>query len=132
MVVHGEWYQVPGASRAALASLSAIAPRELPDEYYQLLSHSNGGEGPLPVEPKYFVLYPAEEAANPEQLSLYQQMAPRMFVIGGNGGGEIFAFDLRNDSAPWPVVCFDPIDPEGSVLLIAESFKAFVALVGRE
>ncbi|MCY1412257.1 hypothetical protein D9M71_276570 [compost metagenome] len=132
MAIHGEWYQVPGATCAALASLRTIAPREPPDEYYQLLSHSNGGEGPLPVEPQYFVLYLAEDAASPEQLSLYQQMAPGMFVIGDNGGGEIFAFDLRSDSAPWPVVCFDPIDPKGSILLIAESFKAFVALVGRE
>lgn len=55
-----------------------------------------------------------------------------MFVIGDNGGGEIFAFDLRSDSAPRPVVCLDPIDPKGSILLIAESFKAFLALAGRE
>lgn len=38
-------------------------------------SHSHGGEGPVPVEPQYFVLYPAEDAANPEQLPVYQQMA---------------------------------------------------------
>ena len=132
MVIHGEWHQLPGASCTALASLSAIAPQQLPDEYYQLLSHSNGGEGPLPVEPLYFVLDPAEHAASPTQLSLYQQMAPGMFVIGGNGGGEVIAFDLRSGSASWPIVCFDPIDPEGSTQLIAESFKAFVALMGRE
>nr|WP_314877222.1 SMI1/KNR4 family protein [uncultured Pseudomonas sp.] len=132
MIIHGEWHQVPGATCAALASLRDIAPRQLPDEYYLLLSHCNGGEGPLPVEPQYFILYPAEDAASPEQLSLYQQMAPGMFVIGDNGGSEVVAFDLRANSAPWPVVCFDPIDPMGSILLIAQNFKSFVALVGRE
>ena len=43
------------ASDAALGSLSAIAPQELPVEYYRLLSHSNGGEGPLPVDSEAFV-----------------------------------------------------------------------------
>lgn len=109
-----------------------LTPQQLPDEYYRLLSHSNDREGPLPAEPLYLALDPAEHAASPTQLSLYQQMAPGMFVMDGNGGVELIAFDLRSESAPWPVVCFDSIDPEGSAQLITESFKAFVALAGRE
>lgn len=73
--LEGKWlFMESGIRCRGLASFRTIAPRELPDEYYQLLSHSNGGEGPLPVQPRYFVLYPAEDAASPEQLSLYQQM----------------------------------------------------------
>lgn len=104
----------------------------LPDEYYQLLSESNGGEGPLPVNPVYFVLDSAETASNPESIALYKQMAPGLFVFGGNGAGELFAFDLRGASAPWPIVYFDGIDPWGSVECIAGSFAEFVSLVGKE
>ena len=56
LLIHGEWHQLPGATCATLDALRAVAPRVLPDEYYQLLSVSNGGEGPLLVEPLSFVL----------------------------------------------------------------------------
>ena len=46
--INSSWSGNEGASAAALDTLRAAAPRELPSEYYQLLEYSNGGEGPLP------------------------------------------------------------------------------------
>lgn len=123
---------MPGATSTTLGGLKAVAPPMLPDEYYQLLSASNGGEGPLPVDPVYFVLDSAETASDPKMIALYKQMAPGLFVFGGNGAGELFAFDLRGASAPWPIVYFDGIDPDGSVKCIAGSFAEFVSLIGKE
>lgn len=132
MRIDGEWHQLPGASDEALNALRAVVPRALPDEYYQLLSVSNGGEGPLPVNPLNFILDAAEVAADPKQIQLYEQMAPNIFVFGSNGAGELIAFDLRGNSPPWPIVYFDGIAPQETIEVIAESFTAFMSLVGRE
>lgn len=46
-----EWFANPPASADALAALRAAAPVTLPEAYYQLLADSDGGEGPLSVQP---------------------------------------------------------------------------------
>ncbi|CAN0481161.1 unnamed protein product, partial [Phaeothamnion confervicola] len=44
------------------------------------------------------------------------------------GGGELLAFDLRKAGQP-SVVAFDPIDPDGSIEVVAPDFDSFLALV---
>lgn len=131
MKIYGEWHRSSGASDDALAALRAVAPPVLPDEYYQLLTFSNGGEGPLPVGPFNFVLDSAEVTADPKQVLFNEQIAPDLFVFGSNGAGGLVAFDLRGNSPPWPIVCFDGIAPEESVERIADSLKGFVSLIGK-
>lgn len=46
-----EWHKVDGASADAIAALKSLAPVDLPESYYALLTFSNGGEGPLAVQP---------------------------------------------------------------------------------
>ena len=55
------------------------------------------------------------------------------FVFGGNGGGELIAFDTRN-SRPWPVVSIDMtnISVTESVHVVAKDFASFLSLVGVE
>lgn len=62
MLQDREWRKVDGAPADAIAELKSVAPTVLPDSYFALLAFSNGGEGPLPVQPFWFQLYPAEEA----------------------------------------------------------------------
>jgi hypothetical protein len=62
-----EWHPFEGASFAALEQLKATAPVALPQSYLSLLSFSNGGEGPLPVQPLWLCLYPAEEVVQIEK-----------------------------------------------------------------
>ena len=54
-------------------------------------------------------------------------------MIGGNGGGEAVAFDLR-ESEPYPLVSFDMANTNlaESVWPIAPSFDAALELIGRE
>ncbi|HEX4737753.1 MAG TPA: SMI1/KNR4 family protein [Allosphingosinicella sp.] len=127
-----EWHRVECASAAAIAQLKAIAPASLPESYFALLSFSNGGEGPLPVQPLWLCLYPAEEVIEIEQAGTFREFFPGLFVIGGNGGGEAVAFDLR-ESEPYPIVAFDEtnIDLPESVRQIAESFDGALKLIGR-
>nr|WP_309769333.1 hypothetical protein [Agrobacterium larrymoorei] len=54
-------------------------------------------------------------------------------MIGGNGGGEAMAFDLR-ENAPYPLVAFDMtnVDLEESLRPIAPSFDVAPDLTGRD
>ncbi|CAN5685897.1 hypothetical protein BH11PSE6_BH11PSE6_27770 [soil metagenome] len=128
-----EWRKVQGASPEAIALLKSVAPVDLPESYFSLLSFSNGGEGPLAVQPLWFQLYSAEDAAQIEREGSFRKFFEKLFVIGGNGGGEAVAFDLR-ENEPYPVVAFDMtnIDLSESVRPIASSFDAALELIGRD
>jgi len=90
-----EWRGTDGASPELLERLRKVMPADLPPEYFQLLAFSNGGEGPLPVEPYNFCLDEAEYAAKQYADKVFHEYFPGLFVIGGNGGGEAIAFDMR-------------------------------------
>jgi hypothetical protein len=83
MLVGRDWFSFPGASAAALDQLRASARVKLPESYFALLSHSNGGEGPLPVQPFNLCLYPVEEVIEIESDRTYQEFFPELFVVGG-------------------------------------------------
>ncbi len=128
-----EWQRRSGASATAIATLREAAPIALPDSYYELLAYSDGGEGPLSKQPFYFQLDAADVALAAFARGLDDEFFPGFLMIGSNGGGEYIAFDVRA-SAPWPVVALDMtnIDLSESVMPIADSFDAFIALIGME
>jgi hypothetical protein len=120
-----DWYWMEGASAQALDGLRAAAPKGLPDSYVQLLSLSDGGEGPLPVLPFNLCLYPANEVIAGLTDSSYQGF----LIFGGNGGGEYLAFDTR-EGAPWPVVAIDMVAGPSSAEVVASNFDTFIDLIG--
>ena len=127
------WYVNPGASSQAIQKLVACVGSELPNEYFDLLRYSNGGEGPLPLSPYNFCLDSAEDAAQSKIAKMHKEFFPGFFVFGTNGGGEYIAFDLRG-SSPWPIVAIDMtnIDLAESVQFIAPDFPSFLEFVGLE
>lgn len=128
-----EWRRVGGASPAAIEHLKAIAPVALPASYLSLLAFSNGGEGPLAVQPYWLCLHPAEEVVHIEQSGILSEYFPKLFVIGDNGAGEAVALDLRQ-TEPYPLVAFDMtnIDLSESIMTIAASFDAAMELIGHD
>ena len=112
----------------ALEVLKNAAPFELPESYLRFLAFSDGGEGPLPDMPLNICLYPSEETAQIAADRIFEEFFPHLFVIGGNGGGEAIAFDLRGTLPPG-VVYFDMIG--GSPLPLAPSFDALIDIIGR-
>lgn len=54
-------HREPAADPGAVAALSAASGIDLPERYLALLLLSNGGGGPLGVEPGWFQLWPAEK-----------------------------------------------------------------------
>lgn len=122
------WSKNEGASVGALRAPADAVEVERPKAYVDLLAFSNGGEGPLPAPFHTLCLDDAESAAEPGRVDLFKSLNPGWFVFGGDGGGELYAFDLTGEQ-PWPVVRFDGIDPEGSVEDVAESFASFMQLL---
>ena len=87
--------------------MSAVARIPLPASYLTLLRSSNGGKGPLPIEPWKFCLDSAELAYLREcGGKLFKQFFPNFFVFGTNGGNDAIALD-GNVPASYPVVRFD-------------------------
>jgi hypothetical protein len=127
-----QWFKNEGASEEAIARLSGIAPLELPNSYLALLRFSNGGEGPLPIDPWNFSLDSAELAADTEESGKLKEFFPHLFVIGTSGGGDAIALDA-SAPAPQPVVQFDMTNCnlEESVRKLARHFDAFLDLIGR-
>lgn len=90
-----------------------------------LLRTGIGGEVGLCASPYYLCLDSAESALDYWLSGTYTKQD--VFVIGGNGGGELIAFDL-GEAAENRVVCFDPISPDDSTQVIAENFKKLLEL----
>lgn len=132
-MLEGKWFQVGGASPEVLARLAAVSPVLLPESYFALLTFSNGGEGPLCVQPLWLSLFPAEEVVRIQLDGAFRLTHPNLFVIGSNGAGEAVAFDL-GAPMPYPVVAFDMSngDHNDSVQPMAESFDKMLDLIGYE
>lgn len=114
----------------SLAALRAAYPN-LPEQYLQLLERSNGAEGDLGVEPGWFVVWPAEEALKATveyELPVY---FPGYFTFGGNGGGELFVFELQHGVADRRVFMVPAIGMAASELrVVASSFVEFQSHMG--
>jgi hypothetical protein len=79
-----------GASAQTIEKSRAAAPDELPASYLQLLSATDGGEGPLPVIPFNLCLDPAHEVIARVSNGNYRQSEFDEFLIfGGNGAASI-------------------------------------------
>jgi hypothetical protein len=118
------WLCANPASADVLRDLQAVDER-LPGAYIDLLQQGNGGEVALKVRPFTLCLDSAEEALSYWRSGTYT--TDGVFVFGGNGGGTLLAFDLRTPDR-LPVVYFDPIDPEGSMQMLADDFTGLLAL----
>lgn len=126
------WFRVDGATPEDLAALRMVAPGTLPARFLDLLAFSNGGEGPLSVNPHNFCLDSAMTIAEMIDSENHGQADLHGFLIfGGNGGGEYLAFDTRH-GAPWPIVAIDMVAGGDSAEIIAPDFDAFYERIGIE
>ncbi|MCA1575903.1 MAG: SMI1/KNR4 family protein [Acidobacteria bacterium] len=124
------WDSVPPADESAIQALVEQSGLELPQDYLAFLRFSNGGDGHLGVEPGWFQIWPAEEVVEANRDLDLEEELPGFFGFGGNGGGEMFAFDMRG-TQPWPIVMvpYNPLEPEFAIK-IADNFLAFADAMG--
>lgn len=119
------WLSPQRASEEILQELQSSVSR-LPASYLSLLRLGNGGEVGLSVNPYILCLDSAEYAISYWKGGAYT--IQDVFVFGGNGSGELLAFDMRSPDT-CPVICFDPIDPKDSIKQVAPSFEKLIVLV---
>lgn len=67
---------------------------KLPNDYLELLSVTNGGEGFIGKN-SYVILWGVEELATMNQSYQVQEYAPGLLIFGSDGGGEAYGFDTR-------------------------------------
>jgi hypothetical protein len=133
MLLEGrDWYGYEGASPEQIEELRKLLSVEVPATYWELLRETNGGEGPVPTQPYNFCLDPTGDVAHRVATRNYGQPDFDGFLIFGcSGGGDYYAFDLRNGS-PWPIVVMDMVGGSDSAEVIAPDFETFLGMVGVE
>jgi hypothetical protein len=124
------WTRAARAPAEAIELLAAGLP-DLPPDYLAFLRLSNGGEGPLPADPGWFQLWPAEEVVSLNAAYKVADFLPGYVAFGSDGGAGMLAFGARPES--WGrvfVVPFIPMSPE-AVRPIATDFAALARTFGR-
>ncbi len=125
-----EWFGYPGANAAALKTLRSLMPSEVPDSYLELLALSDGGEGPLPVQPYSVCLDDVSTMlANICEEWHADWLRQGFFVIGGNGGGELIAFDVRSPGTQ-SLVSIDLVAGAASAETVVDTWAGFVNILG--
>ena len=90
------WSTKAGAAAADIAELIAMSGNALPEDYLRFLRFSNGGEGPLSIQPFWLVLDSAAFVTSTLLDGTLSEFFPGLVVIGSNGAGEAIAFDFRS------------------------------------
>ena len=126
-----DWFAKPPASADELGEIRRIFPASVPNSYFDLLAHSNGGEGPLPVNPFNFCLDPIVTALDAFRSRNYDRPDLDGFlVIGGDGSRELIAFDMRSGQ-PGAIVTIDIVEGPDSAEPVAIDFEQFIQLIGQ-
>ncbi len=130
MLEDKDWQTEAGAAASEIAGLIAASANPLPDDYLSYLNFSNGGEGPLSIDPLWLVLDSAAFVAHSLIEGTFAEFFPGLVVIGSNGAGEAIAFDFRQGVAT-RIVYFDMtnIDLTESIQHLAASFTDLMSLV---
>jgi len=97
---------------------------KLPDDYLSFILRSNGAVGTVGLT-GYLRLSPIDELVEFNQGYCVKDFAPGLLLFGSDGGGEAFAFDLRDPSMPIVGVPFVGMSLE-EVQVIAPTFTEFL------
>lgn len=112
----------PADPETVTAAMTALGV-QLPADYGEFLLGCDGGEGF--VGENYLVLWRAKELAQFNVEYEVASYAPGLVLFGGDGAGELFAFDTR--SSPMPVVVVPGVGMElDSAHRVAGSFGEFL------
>jgi hypothetical protein len=75
---------------------------EFPIDYKEFLLFSNGCEGS--IGESYICIWPIEELIEANEASEVDEYTPGLVLFGSDGGGEAFAFDMRNNNKKYIMV----------------------------
>jgi hypothetical protein len=111
------------ASDADIQKVEQAFSCSLPEEYRMFLNNRNGGEGFLGTQ--YLILWKAEEIVQFNKAYQVEEYAPGLLLFGSNGGGEAFAFDLREKKMTIVMVPFIGMSLPDAIIL-SQTFRGFL------
>jgi len=120
-----EFQPNPPASKEALFALRTALSKPLPSSYMAFLERANGGEGF--IGERCLQLWRAEELIKINRGYKVAEFAPNLFLIGSDGGGEAYAFDVSADDPTLFEVPF--IGMWLHAKAVADSFDSFLATI---
>ena len=127
-----DWDQKEPVDPLSISELTKAIPEPLPDAYLALLQYSNGGEGPLSIEPAWLQLWPAEDVLRLNRAYHLDTSLPGYLGIGSSGGGELLALSLQHSgSLKVVMIPFIPLT-EAELVIVADDFESFIRAIGRE
>lgn len=87
---------------------------DLPDEYVRYLETGGVVEAPTESEPGYIALWPLAEIEQNNRDLQVAEYAPGFLGFGGDGGGEMLAFDRDGIVYMLPMIGMEPLLIHGS------------------
>ncbi|WP_131998275.1 SMI1/KNR4 family protein [Dokdonella fugitiva] len=112
------------ALEAEIASAEAELGIRLPMEYREFLQKTNGAEGAIGAN-EYISLWPVGRLKELNDAYEVDSYARGFLVVGSNGGGEAYAFDMLGDSCSISALPFVGLSRE-EARLIGKDFWAFL------
>jgi phosphoribosylaminoimidazole (AIR) synthetase len=103
----------PGVSPELISEIEAEIGVNFPKDYVELMSRINGMEGS--VGNSYIRLWAINELIEMNEGYSVQEFAPGILLIGTDGGGEAFAFDLRDNEMKIIQIPFIPMDVDNII-----------------
>lgn len=100
-----------------------------PQEYYDFLLISNGGEGA--IGQSYLVLWKIEDLIELNDAYGVEEFAPGLLIIGSDGGDTAYCIDIRSDLKQFVQVPFIGMDLS-EVQGCSNDFKGFLSFLNKE
>jgi hypothetical protein len=113
----------PPAHVSSIQKFESDAGLLLPQDYKEFLQEADGGEGF--VGDAYVIFWRVRELLEMNKAYQVAEYAPGLLLFGSDGGGEGFAFDVRNDAKAIVSVPFVGMELK-LARLVASSFPAFL------
>ncbi len=111
------------ASRASIAEAQLQIGHHFPSDYIEFLNRSNGAKGW--VGESFLVLWSVEELVQYNAATQVNHFAPGLLLFGGDGGGEVYGFDMRAETAPVVQVPLIPLAWEEAIIC-GDTFTEFL------
>jgi cell wall assembly regulator SMI1 len=114
----------PPATQGAISNAEKALTAVLPADYVSFLQSMNGGEGPIGGD-AYAMFWQVEQLAEMNEGYEVNEYAPGLVLIGSDGAGEAFAFDMRQSPPSVVSVPFVGMDLEYAET-VGENFTEFL------
>lgn len=117
------------ASEINIKNVEELLSINFPQEYYDFLLISNGGEGA--IGQSYLVLWEIEDLVELNDAYGVEEFAPGLLIIGSDGGDTAYCIDIRSDIKPFVQVPFVGMDLS-EVQVCSNDFKGFLNFLNKE